>query len=63
MNKRTERLHFRSDLFWILKRKTFNELFDDSCFIVNFNRFLDSEEGKIWLDCEDGMKYKQWLET
>ncbi len=62
MNKRIERLHFRADLFWSLKYKTFEQLFEDSNFIVKFNRFLDSEEGKDWLISEDGTKYAKWLE-
>lgn len=60
--KNFEVLNFQYDLFWLVRKKTFTQLFKDDSFVLKFCSFLNMPQGKKWLDTVEGKKYKRWLE-
>ena len=56
-----EQLQFRQELNKSLRqRKTFDQLFSMSGYVIKFSQFLDGKIGQIWEKSTQGKMYKYW---
>ena len=58
-------LEFRFILNKKLKKQTFDEIFDEADieFLSDFDNFICSKIGQIWLKKINGKKYVEWQST